>query len=249
MTALPASPPLLSQRASLVVLALAALTVAACWLIPPANAGGEVGVNMDLPSDIAGLEGVPIPVSQAEKEILPPDTEFAGKAYGPFNLPASDWLDRITCKIVLSGREKRSIHRPERCLPGQGWTVVDSRIIDVLLASGDPLQVTALLLSRPVTLKDGSTRQLKFCYFYWYVGRTVSTPYSFVRVLLTNWDLIVHRSNQRWSYVICAAYVTDNLVPDGRTEEQTVEELKEFIRAAVPTFVKSEMPGGQAAGH
>jgi len=244
MTTSPASPPLLSRRASFIVLALAAITVAACWLVPPANAGGEVGVDMDLPSNIGGLEGVPIPVSQAEKEILPPDTEFAGRAYGPFSLPDSDWLDRVTCKIVLSGREKRSIHRPERCLPGQGWTVVDSKIIDVPLESGHPLQVTALLLTRPVTLNDGTTHQLKFCYFYWYVGRAVSTPYSFVRVLLTNWDLVVHRSNQRWSYVICAAYVTDSLFPGGRTQEETVEALKDFIRAAVPTFVKSEMPAG-----
>jgi hypothetical protein len=248
MTTPLATSPILPPRASLLVLALAALTVAACWLIPPANAGNEVGVNMDLPSDIDGLEGIPIPVSQAEKEILPPDTEFAGKAYGSYNLPASDWPDRIVCKIVLSGREKQSIHRPERCLPGQGWTVTDSRVIDVPLESGHLLQVTALVLTRPVTLKDGSTRQLKQCFFYWYVGRKVSTPYSFVRVLLTNWDLIVHRSNQRWSYVICAAYVTDSLFPEGRTQEQATAALKDFIRIAVPTFVKSEMPGNETAG-
>ena len=248
MTTRTASTPVLSQRTSLIVVVLTALTVAACWLIPPANSGGEVGVSMDLPPDIDGLEGLAVPVSAAERQILPPDTEFAGRTYGSFNLPAADWWDRFLCKIVLSGREKRSIHRPERCLPGQGWTVVDSKVVSVQMKSGHPLKVTALVLTRPVTMRDGSPGQLRFCFDYWYVGRSVSTPYSFVRVLLTNWDLIVHRSNQRWSYVICAAYVTDNLVPGGRTQEETAEALKGFIREAAPTFVKAEMPHGTTAG-
>jgi hypothetical protein len=248
MTTLPASSPVLSRRTSLAVIALAALTVAACWLIPPAKSGGEVGVNMDLPVDLDGLEGLPTPVSQAERQILPPDTEFAGRIYGPFSMPATDWWDRFLCKIVLSGREKRSIHRPERCLPGQGWSVIDSQVVSVPLKSGHPLEVTALVLTRPVTKTDGTPGQLKMCYDYWYVGRSVSTPYSFMRVLLTNWDLIAHRSNQRWSYVICAAYVTDNVIPGGRTQEETSEALKGFIREAVPTFVKSEMPAEPGIG-
>jgi hypothetical protein len=148
---------------------------------------------------------------------------------------------------VLSGREKRSIHRPERCLPGQGWSVIDSQVISVPLASGHPLKVTALLLTRPLQFNDGTTHQLKFYYLYWYVGRKVSTPYNFKRVMLTNWDLVVHRVSQRWAYVICAAYVTDGLEPHGRDQAQTLVELKEFIRAAVPTFVKSEMPPGASS--
>lgn len=246
MTTLSASSPVLSRRNSYIVVALAIVTIAACWLVPAANVGDETGVVMNLPDDIGHLEGIPQEVSQAEHQILPPDTTFARKAYGPFSLPDSDWLNRFTCSIVLSGREKRSIHRPERCLPGQGWSVIDSQVIDVPLNSGHPLKVTALLLTRPVTLRDGTTRQLQFYYLYWYVGRKVSTPYSFVRVLLTNWDLIVHRFNQRWAYVICAGYVTDGLETPGRNQEQTLAALKEFIRAAVPTFVKSEMPAGAA---
>lgn len=243
MTGLPVASPVLTRRASVIVLALAVATVVTCWLIPPASTGDETGVVMNLPDEIGGLVGSdPLPVSQAEHEILPPDTEFAGRTYTRFDLPEHSWLDSITCKIVLSGREKRSIHRPERCLPGQGWSVIGSQVVDVPLKSGHPLKVTALLLIRPVVGSDGKTHQLKFCYLYWYVGRKVSTPYSAVRVLLTNWDLIVHRTNQRWAYVIVAGYPTDNLFAHGRTEEQTLDDLKRFIALAVPTFVKTEMP-------
>jgi hypothetical protein len=248
MSAATTDSPVLSKRASIIVLVLAVVTIAVCWLIPPASADDEMGLVMDLPDNIAGLVGsAPIPVTQSEHEILPADTEFAGRTYAGPGIPESDWIDRITCKIVLSGREKRSIHRPERCLPGQGWSVIDSRIIDVPLKSGHPLQVTALQLTRPIQTPDGKTHKLKFCYLYWYVGRRVSTPYSAIRVLLTNWDLIVHRSNQRWAYVIIAGFPTDNLVPGGRTEEQTMDALKRFIALAAPTFVKAEMPGEQTA--
>jgi hypothetical protein len=151
------------------------------------------------------------------------------------------------CSIVLSGREKRSIHRPERCLPGQGWTVIGSNIIDVPLDSGHPLKVTALLLSRPQPMRDGTTRTLQSYYLYWYVGRTVSTPYSFVRVMLTNWDLVVHRFNQRWAYIIVTKPITGSIFPHGRNADQTLAELKDFIRAAAPSFVKSEMPAASGA--
>jgi hypothetical protein len=244
VTTLPATSPSLSRRTSWIVIVLAILTVATCWLIPKANEGNDTGVVMQLPDEIAGLEGVSQPVSKAEHEILPPDTTFARKAYGSFMLPDSDWINRFTCSIVLSGKEKKSIHRPERCLPGQGWSVIGSQVIDVPLQSGHPLKVTALLLIRPYVFPDGSTQQLKFYYLYWYVGREVSTPYSFVRVLLTNWDLVMHRRNQRWAYVICAAYVTKGFETPGRDQAQTLAQLKEFIRAAAPTFVKSEMPDG-----
>jgi hypothetical protein len=35
--------------------------------------------------------------------------------------------DQVLVSIVLSGHDlDNSIHRPERCLPAQGWTIVDS---------------------------------------------------------------------------------------------------------------------------
>ena len=125
--------------------------------------------------------------------------------------------------------------------------MLDSKVIDVPLDSGHPLKVTALLLSRPVTMQDGSTRQLQSYYLYWYVGRKVSTPYSFVRVMLTNWDLVVNRFNQRWAYVIVSKPITEGFEPDGKNAEQTLDELKYFIRESVPAYVDSEMPS--VTGH
>lgn len=239
------SPLEIDSRKSVAVLALAVLTVAACWLIPPAKVGDDTGVVMELPYQVGPLYGFSMDVSRAELEILPPDTTFARKTYGTIG---SSQLERILCSIVLSGSEKRSIHRPERCLPGQGWSVIGSTIVDVPLASGHPLAVTALLLNRPIMLTDGSTTHLEAYYLYWYVGRNVSTPYSFKRVMLTNWDLVVHRANQRWAYVIVMAPITQGFLPNGHSPEETLALLKTFIHDSVPSFVKSEMPDGGSSG-
>ena len=231
----------LDPRKGVVVLALALLTIGLCWLLPAEQAGSETGVVMELPYRIGPLWGSSEPVSQTELAVLPPDTTFARKTYG---LPASDRLDQILCSIVLSGREKRSIHRPERCLPGQGWTVRDSQVVNVGLNSGRVLPVTALLLERSLTLENKQTVPLQSYYLYWYVGKNVSTPYSWQRVLLTNWDLIRYRLNQRWAYVIVSAYITGGLLPNGHGPEETLGNLKQFIRDSVPSFIKTEMPSG-----
>ena len=231
--------PEIDPRKSLLVLALAVITVGICWMIPPAIEGDDTGVVMNLPDHVGLLAGFPEKVSQAELSILPPDTTFARESYGA---PDSAWIDRILCSIVLSGREKRSIHRPERCLPGQGWSVIGSTIVDVPMASGRPIKATALLLNRPVTTNAGKTFNLQAYYLYWYIGRKVSTPYSFERVMRTNWDLVVHRKNQRWAYVIYMSYITQGLESDGKSSQETLSAIKDFIRQSAPFFVKSEMP-------
>jgi hypothetical protein len=233
----------IDPRKGFIVLGLALLTLAACWFVPPEQAGNETGVVMDLPDRVGPLWSFPEEVSKTELAILPPDTTFARKTYGPL---LSKRLDRVLCSIVLSGREKRSIHRPERCLPGQGWSIRDSKVIPVDLTSGHPLSVMALLLDRPVSLPDGRSFRLQSYYLYWYVGKEITTPYSFERVMLTNWDLVRYRLNQRWAYVIVSAYITQGLGANGggRTPEQTLDLLKLFIHDSVPSFMKSEMPPG-----
>ena len=109
----PALSPVLSRRTSWIVIALAIVTVAACWLMPKANEGDETGVVMNLPDEIAGLEGIPQPVSQAEHEILPPTPTFARKAYGPFSLPDFG-LDRPFHLLDRAERRGKTKHSPAR---------------------------------------------------------------------------------------------------------------------------------------
>jgi hypothetical protein len=221
-----------------VVLALLGVTLMICRLAPPVKAVGETGVVMELPYVVGPLVAFSENISQAELDILPKDTTFARKAYG---LPDSAPIQRITCSIVLSGREKRSIHRPERCLPGQGWRIDESRIVDVPLASGHDLKVTALLLERPEALSNGQPYRLQSYFLYWFVAKGVTTSSQLHRILLTNWDMLFHRVNRRWAYVIVQGNILQGLGPHGLSPDQTLEVLKKFIHDSAPYYMKSEM--------
>jgi hypothetical protein len=226
------------------VLGLTLLTVLICWYVPPAKMGGEAGVEMDLPAKVGSLYAFSESVSAGELQILPPDTTFARKTYGQLSSPRSD---RILCSIILSGKEKRSIHRPERCLPAQGWSIDSSHTETVTLDSGRKLDVTALLLERPMTMEDGRPFALHCYYLYWFVGKGITTPFQTKRILMTNWDLLAHRINQRWAYVIVSANISRDWNPDGMGPEQTLEMLKQFIRQSAPSYMISEMPENQTA--
>ena len=229
-----------------VVLGLTALTVLLCWLAPAPQAGGEAGVLMQLPDQVGDFHGLGFTQEPTvgERYLLPPDTTFAKSSYETLKASGDD---RIYCSIVLSGQEKRSIHRPERCLPSQGWRIEGSQTVTVPLASGRSLKAIALLLDRPEA-GAGGVRQAPQSYFvYWFVGKDVTTPYYFVHILLTNWDMLVHRVNQRWAYIYVQSDITQGIDPQGRNAEQTLDMLKRFIHDSVPYYMKSEMPDAAAA--
>jgi len=227
------------------ILVLTVLTLLVCWLVPAPKMGGEAGVVMDnLPYTLDNLYAFSEPVSEAEHIILPPDTTYSRKTYGE---PNSGRNDRILLSIILSGKEKRSIHRPERCLPGQGWRIDSSHTESVKLASGRDLEVTALLLEKPVTLDGNRPFTIRSYFLYWFVGKGITTPSQTTRILKTNWDLLVHRVNQRWAYVIVSANISKDWRPDGQDPEQTLATLKQFIHDSAPYYMISEMPENTTA--
>lgn len=219
------------KRAALLA-ALAALAVGAClWASPPVSPS-EGGIVMDLPGSIGGYWGTEQPVTESELEILPEDTEFAKKLY-------SDGLGGdINCQIVLAGAEKRSIHRPEICLPAQGWTVKSGEVVAVPLEGGGSLDVMQLTVARPILLENGGRRELTMVFCYWFVGKDATTPHHFVRVLKTNLDILLHNTNHRWAYVIASAPVLEGFVPGGKGLAETKERIREFIGELAPRIMK-----------
>jgi len=221
-----------------VVLGVAVLAMAVSWLTPVPETSDASGVVMQLPGLVDGMIGADAQVTEAERLILPPDTEFARKVY------RSAVGDEILFSIVLSGAEKRSIHRPEACLPGQGWSIRSGKVEAIPLADGGNLPVMNLALERQVQLGDGRVIPLRSFYFYWFVGNETSTPHHWRRVLLTSWDRIVEGKTHRWAYVIATAMVTEGLKPVGRSEEETLKMLREFTGKLAPQVMRT-VPGGE----
>jgi len=203
---------------------------------PPINVQAKSGVLMELPVFVGDYFGQQGEITAVEHRLLPKDTEFARRNYDDSK------GHMLTCSIVLSGADQSSIHRPEGCLDGQGWTIVSQDNVPVPLDSGHTLVARNLSLERQVTTDTGDHVTVRAYYLYWFVGNNVTTPSHFQRILLSNWDRVIHNRAHRWAYVSLFALVSDNLRPGGLSPDETKTMMTDFARRIVPTFQISEMP-------
>jgi hypothetical protein len=133
--------------------------------------------------------------SKAEKDILPPDTGLIRKRYV---LPNGH---TIYVSIVLSGKERSSIHRPQMCIVGQGHEIVRSKTMRVPMDDRKPLDVMTLELLRRVKNGDGQLLEYASYYTYWFVGKGRETPSHFWRTIWMATDRIFYNVAHRWAYI------------------------------------------------
>ena len=220
-----------------VVLLIGLGTFLLCYFSSNVTGATESGVNMKLPIFLDQFMGQDQEVSLAERTLLPGDTEFAKKIYSTLQ------GEYVSCQVVLSGGEKRSIHRPETCLPGQGWTISDAHKVPVRLSTGQTQTVMKLTLTRVFEVAEGDRRTMTNIFYYWFVGKDKTTAEHSERVLLTVWDRVFHNVNHRWAYVIVSGMVPDQTRPGAKGDAQTVEMLEKFIGKIAPQIqTKSVIP-------
>lgn len=233
-------------RRALILLLLCGMTVLLCHFSPPARGGDAPGVLGELPRTAGSFVGESEPPGERERELLPADTILVKRAYRTPGRPPES-RDLAQASLVIAGNDSRSIHRPEVCLDGQGWTVTNSQVREVRLLSGAALKVRDLSIERQVLLQDGGKKPLRAHYIYWFVGDGISTPNNLERQLLSLRDSVLHNVNHRWAYPSVMAKVTDNFSPQEsgerqRNDAQTVEMLLDLIRSLAPRFQKDLMP-------
>lgn len=162
-------------------------------------------------------------MSWAEYGVLPKDTEFVKSAF----TNASG--NRAFVSIVLSGRERASIHRPQRCLVGQGNTIVNEHVIEVPIEGRDPVKVAVIEAERNFNTVDGEVVYYSY-YAYWFVGQDRETPSHYARMFWLGWDRVVHSVAHRWAYIA----VGGSREPEGREYEK---DLSKFIQLFYPTIL------------
>jgi Protein of unknown function (DUF3485) len=236
---------------SSIILLLALATAFACWVSPEPRTGDDSGVKMSLPQTAGVFAGRPGEVSQIEKDVLPSDTEIVRMEYRTTGAGGAT-QDLVTASIILAGSERRSIHRPEVCLTGQGWSLISARTIPVSIAQGEDLHVRDLLIEKPVILRTGERRLVQAHYVYWFVGCDVSTPSNWTRMWLSARDSVLRNVNHRWAYPALTAMVTDGFKPGelserNRTADETLTLITALIRELAPQFQKSLMSREVAA--
>jgi EpsI family protein len=161
-------------------------------------------------------------VTAVEREILPPDTGFSRRNY----VQVQGGGHAVFVSIVLSGRDRSAIHRPELCLVGQGWTIAEEGERSFRL--GESFSIPATLL-RTVRVDPRTGGRVPSIVAYWFVSSEAVEPSHWRRVLRDAWSRVRRGRADRWAYVLVQADAADG-------ETAALARMEEVLRATVPAF-------------
>lgn len=152
-------------------------------------------------------------MSRAERDILPADTVTRKAIY---TMP--DGTD-FTVAVVVAGHSRRSIHRPELCLPAQGYVLSERDVRTVLPEA--PMALFSIHLKQ-------ETRTRGFAYLFLNAdGVTVS---NLRRVVGDTLERSLHNRIRRWAMVTIRCDALDFRTPEGESA------LRRFMEDWFPTL-------------
>ncbi|HVS51840.1 MAG TPA: EpsI family protein [Opitutaceae bacterium] len=207
------------------------------WLerAPPRGKVGVVlaadGVNpAELPAFI-GTDwiGRRTAVTDVERAILPADTGFSRRLYVNLARPRSD----VLLSIVLSGRDRTSIHRPEICLVGQGWTIVDAarQRFHFPGRNDADFDATMLRVRREVATPRGPVVVPQLV-AYWFVNGDAVVATHGERFARDAWNRVAHARADRWAYVLLQTDATDG-------EAAALARMQAILDGTLPAFQRA----------
>ncbi|WP_044891464.1 exosortase/archaeosortase family protein [Opitutus terrae] len=204
----------------LAAFAIIGLTVGEVVFLAQLSVGtprGEAGVRLsadgrdpiELPAFI-GTEwiGRRAEVTAVERAVLPADTGFSRRNY----VHVQGGAHVVLFSIVLSGRDRTSIHRPELCLVGQGWTIRDQRAIELRWRAQPPANLPATLL-RTELVEARTGRRVPTLTVYWFVDRDAVVASHWGRFWHDAWNRVRHGRADRWAYVLLQTDAADGEEP------------------------------------
>ena len=213
----------------LAVLLAVLIAMSAVFLLPKQFQEQPVGVKLALPETLGEWTGTDAPITDREISILGKETEFARKNY------TNGRGDELQATIVLAGHDMdTSIHRPERCLVAQGWSLAESPVVKIDVPGRGVLDTTRLKVVKLVETTDKKQFPYTNLNYYWFTGCTDSTASHLARTRTDITDRLLHGYNQRWAYFTVAATITKDMKPSGRTAAETDAFIQDFIARLVP---------------
>jgi hypothetical protein len=163
-------------------------------------------------------------MTYGEKTLLPPDTTILKKFY------TNSAGEGVFTSIVLSGKERASIHRPQVCLVGQGSEIVHSSVLAVPIEGRKTLEIMVLDMLRRGRGADGAAFERASYFAYWFVGKNRETPFHVQRLVWMATDRIFHGVSHRWAYIAVAGYRK-------RNSDAYRKELQMFVHDLYPQIV------------
>lgn len=216
---------------SVIVLLLAVAEVVLLQRLSDRPPRGQVGIALasdgenpvELPTYLGrAWVGMTVPVSRAEREILPPDTGYSRMEY-----VATRGGQRVFLSIVLSGRDRSSIHRPELCLLGQGWSVeVQGRHSFSHPQTGATHPATLLDVRR---VADGGRGSVNHVVAYWFVSGDGVVASHWERLVRDAWNRLTKGRADRWAYVLMQTDASDG-------PQAALERMQAVLNETLPVF-------------
>jgi hypothetical protein len=220
----------------LTLLLLAGTAAALTWLKAHQRLGapglvatpvpGSVMMKLELPERVLDFTSTNLPEPEVVLGYLPKDTSFVSRRY-----VAADGAWAMA-NVILMGADRTSIHRPDYCLPGQGWQIRDKAEVKLNIAGAHPYELPVMkwIVSNSYPAPDGSKQEVSGIYAFWFVTKDQVTD-NFPAMLKS---MLFHQLTsgelQRW------AYVTFFTVCRPGQEDATFARIKPLIAAAVPEF-------------
>jgi Protein of unknown function (DUF3485) len=139
---------------------------------------GSVRMNIDLPEKVLDFTSTNVPEPQLVLNYLPPDSSYAERRY-----TAPDGL-QVNTTIVLMGGDRSSIHKPDYCLPGQGWKIHKKSVVNIPVAGGQNYQLPVARwdISNSFTTPDGQKQAVGGLYVFWFVADGEQTTDNYERM-------------------------------------------------------------------
>jgi len=155
-------------------------------------------------------------ISLGEKNLLPADTRILKRNYSRGDGTMVDMT------VVVSGKSRLSIHRPEMCLPGQGFQILSSQVRTLNLGHGKTLSVKIVKAARAGEGPIG--------FMYWFVNPRCETASHWVRIFSDVWDRSVHNRVNRWCMV--TVFTTQSL-----DDPETLRNLESLLGEWYPRML------------
>jgi len=187
---------------------------------------GSIKMDFDLPERVLDFTSTRGKQDQTVLDRLPKDTSFAQRRY---HAPDDSW---VNANIILMGMDRTSIHKPEFCLPAQGFRIDQKTTVNLPIAGPHPyqLQVAKWTITNFIQDSDGRKQEIRGLYVFWFVAENEETTSHWQRIWWLTRDLLMTGVLQRWAYVSYFAVCLPG------QEDVTFDRMEKLIAASVPEF-------------
>lgn len=178
----------------------------------------ELGRGIPPPAACPVCGGEMRTISLGEATVLPPDTSFRKRTYHD---PLGD-VFRVS--VVVNGKSRQSIHRPEVCLPAQGFSMENGAVRTFRLDDGSDLRVHCIDLRRREM--SGGYR-MGMGYFFVSARQQVASHWS--RILVSVRDRALMNRITRWAMV--TVFCEESMTSTPEREKATARFLSRLYPA------------------